>query len=231
MKSPWLHPNSPNEFLGATLMIIVGCVLFAYFLGNVTAVITAANAAGGRYRGQIENLQNFCKSQGVSAKMTEKLLGYQDALWTETSAGMDINAMINSLPYHLLPYVLIGHIYRPLMNACPFLYDCSAWGCVEILSALKVQVCEKGDTILHEGTLIGAMYILVRGEVKIDAYEEPEKEVPDQRPILTSHIDPPAPPPLHACHAACVRLCTSLLTVVGAAPVCNYGTGRWRSST
>lgn len=180
MKSPWFHPNSPLEFVGATCMIIFGCVLFAYFLGNVTAVITAANAAGGRYRGQIEQLKSFCMSQGITPKMTDKLMVYQDALWTETNSGTDINGMIRAMPYHLLPYVLIGHIYKPLMNACPFLYDCSAWGCVEFLSSLKVQVCEKGDTLLHEGTLIGVMYILVRGEVKVDAYEEPEKEMAEQ---------------------------------------------------
>ena len=180
MKSPWFHPNSPYEFIAATIMIIIGCVLFAYFLGNVTAVITAANAAGGRYRQQIEALQNFCRGEGISAKMTDKLLVYQDALWTETNSGTDIQAMIKGMPTHLLPYVLIGHIYRPLMDACPFLYDCSAWGCVEFLSALKVQVCEKGDTLIHQGTLIGVMYILVRGEVKIDAYTDPVKEIAEQ---------------------------------------------------
>ena len=180
MKSPWFHPNSPYEFIGSTVMIIFGCVLFAYFLGNVTAVITAANAAGGRYRQQIEALQNFCRGEGISAKMTDKLLVYQDALWTETNSGTDIQAMIKGMPTHLLPYVLIGHIYRPLMDACPFLYDCSAWGCVEFLSALKVQVCEKGDTLIHQGTLIGVMYILVRGEVKVDAYTDVLKEMAEQ---------------------------------------------------
>jgi len=180
MKSPWFHPNSPYEFIGSTVMIIFGCVLFAYFLGNVTAVITAANAAGGRYRGQIENLKSFCQAEGISAKMTEKLLNYLDALWTETNSGTDIQAMIKGMPYHLLPYVLIGHIYRPLMDACPFLYDCSAWGCVDFLSALKVQVCEKGDTLIHQGTLIGVMYILVRGEVKVDAYTDVVKEMAEQ---------------------------------------------------
>ena len=41
----------------------------------------------------------------------------QDALWNETSGGTDRNAMLNTMPKHLLPYVLIGHIYRPLMDA------------------------------------------------------------------------------------------------------------------
>ena len=50
-----------------------GCcagVLFAYFLGNVTAVITAANASGGRYRSQIEQLKSFCISQVRLARIS-----------------------------------------------------------------------------------------------------------------------------------------------------------------
>uniref|UniRef100_A0A7S2N488 Cyclic nucleotide-binding domain-containing protein n=1 Tax=Haptolina brevifila TaxID=156173 RepID=A0A7S2N488_9EUKA len=176
MKSPWFHPNSPLEFVVAIFMIILGCVLFAYFLGNVTAVITAANAKSGRYRGEIERLTTFCSTQNVSLKMASKLLIYQDALWTETSGGTEVNAMLNTMPNHLLPYVLIGHIYRPLMDACPFLFDCSAWGCVEFLRSLKVQVCERGDTLIRAGTLIASCYILVRGEIKIHYFEEVEKE-------------------------------------------------------
>ena len=37
MKSPWFHPASPGEFGVALIMIIFGCVLFAYFLGNGTS--------------------------------------------------------------------------------------------------------------------------------------------------------------------------------------------------
>eukprot|EP00966_Prymnesium_polylepis_P004273 97781-Prymnesium_polylepis.1 len=66
-------------------MIIFGCVLFAYFIGNVTAVITAANAAGGRYRMQVGELKGFCVAKNLSAKLTHKLLLYQDAQWNETS--------------------------------------------------------------------------------------------------------------------------------------------------
>ena len=34
MKAPSFHPASPGEFAVAIIMIIIGCVLYAYFLGN-----------------------------------------------------------------------------------------------------------------------------------------------------------------------------------------------------
>jgi hypothetical protein len=185
MKSPWFHPTSPLEFLGGIFMIIFGCVLFAYFLGNVTAVITAANAAGGRYRGQIEQRKGFCRSQGLEPVLTDKLLVYQDAQWTETFGGTDRAAMLKTLPPHLWPKVTIA-IYKPLMDACPFLYDCSAWGCTTFLQSLKVQVCDRGDHLLTAGSLCPNMYILQRGEIKINfqpeaTLETAESHVPGGR--------------------------------------------------
>jgi len=167
MKSPWLHPNSPEEFAGGSLMIIVGCVLFAYFIGNVTAVITAANAAGGRYRGQVGALKSFCQSSGLNTKLTHKLLLYNDVLWNETAGGTDRTAMLKSIPPHLLPEVTIA-MYRPLLDACPFLHECTASGCAGFLSCLKVRVCDRSEALLRAGTLSKTMYILHRGEIKID---------------------------------------------------------------
>ena len=167
MKSPWFHPTSPGEFGGAVVMIIFGCVLFAYFIGNVTAVITAANAAGGRYRAKMTELKVFCTSYGIQPKLTSKLLAYQDALWNETYGGTDIVAMTKTLPHHLMPQVTV-QLYRNLLDACPFLYDCSAWGCTTFLQALRVQVCERGDYVLTAGSMSPMMYILSRGEIKIN---------------------------------------------------------------
>lgn len=167
MKSPWFHPSSPGEFAGAVLMIIFGCVLFAYFIGNVTAVITAANAAGGRYRAKMTELKTFCTSYGISQKLTSKLLVYQDALWAESYGGTDVTSMLKTLPPHLLPQVTM-QLYGRLLDACPFLFDCSAWGCTTFLQALKVQVVDRGDHLLTAGSMSPVMYILNRGEIKIN---------------------------------------------------------------
>jgi CRP-like cAMP-binding protein len=175
MKSPWFHPASPGEFGSAIIMIIFGCVLFAYFIGNVTAVITAANAAGGRYRGQISELKLFCVSHGVGAKLTSKLLAYQDAVWTETFGGQNRQQMVNSLPSHLQLPVTVD-MYHQILDALPFLFDCTSAGGVSFLNALKVQVCDRSDMLLRAGALATTMYVLNRGEIKIDVDLDALKE-------------------------------------------------------
>jgi len=171
MKSPWFHPASPGEFVSALLMIIFGCVLFAYFIGNVTAVITAANAAGGRYRGQIAELKGFCSANNLSEKLTKKLMRYQDAQWTETHGGLNrADIMSRFVPTHLLPDVIL-EMYKPIITSLPFLFDCTTSGCVAFLRELKVCVCDRGDTLMVAGSVRRTMYILQKGELKID-YDE-----------------------------------------------------------
>jgi hypothetical protein len=68
----------------------------------VTAVITAANAAGGRYRSQIGALRGFCGGHGIDLKTTYKLLTYQDALWTETNGGTNRQEMIKCVHTSIL---------------------------------------------------------------------------------------------------------------------------------
>jgi len=176
MKSPWFHPTSPGEFISALLMIIFGCVLFAYFIGNVTAVITAANASGGKYRAQVGELKGFCAAHQVSAKMTAKLLIYQDALWTETSGGLNRAEIVNKyVPTHLLPQVTI-EMFKPLLTASPFLFDISASCCVGFLRALKICICDRGDVLMKAGSLRRTMYVLMKGEMKIQYEKDAEKE-------------------------------------------------------
>jgi len=168
MKSPWFHPTSPGEFILALVMIICGCVLFAYFIGNVTAVITAANASGGRYRAQIGELKGFCDSHQINQKLAAKLLLYQDAQWSETSGGINRQDIMNRfVPTHLMPHVCID-MYKPMLTAMPFLLDLSSMGCVGFLKVLKVCVCERGDMLVSAGSVRHTMYILQRGEIKID---------------------------------------------------------------
>lgn len=174
MKSPWFHPIAPGEFAFACIFIIIGCVLFAYFIGNVTAVITAANASSGKYRDSIGALRSFSRSHGLTEDVTGKLLVYCDALWTEKKGGIDRRAMLNQVPSHLLPQVIV-QLYRPLLDACPFFYDCTSAGCVAILQLLRVEVCDGRDVLMVAGSLQSIFYILMRGEIRIEVQDHPQK--------------------------------------------------------
>jgi len=82
---------------------------------------------------------------------------------------------MKGLPSHLLPQVAV-QIYRPLLDACPFLYDCTASGAIGFLTALNVQVCNPDGILMKAGSVRRTMYILTRGEVKVDWDDDPPKE-------------------------------------------------------
>ena len=163
-----------------------------------------------------------CSPRTEATHRTTSWLCGQDALWTETNGGTNRNATLQGLPAHLQPQILT-QMYRPLMDACPFLFDCTTACCVgflqaralplppsppsahpplqrtsspplchatptisaicaichpaaAILQALKVQVCDRGDVLMRAGSMRLNMYILQRGEIKIDYDPEAPKE-------------------------------------------------------
>lgn len=118
-------------------------------------------------------MRGFCQSHGLSAQTTRKLLMYCDALWSERRGGIDRRAMLAQVPSHLIPTVAI-ELYKPLLASCPFLYDCTSPGCAAFLLALKVEVCDVGDELIVAGTLPSTMYILVRGELRINFEPHPQ---------------------------------------------------------
>lgn len=166
MKSPWLAPASMAEFALASCMALVGSIIFAYFVGNVTAVITSSTQQANKYRDALGSLRTFARAHNLTRDTTTKLLSYYDALWTERRGGIDTQSILATVPDHLIPQVLI-ELHTPLLAYCPFLGELSLSGCSELLFALRVDVCDVNDNLLTAGTCPRAMYILWRGELQL----------------------------------------------------------------
>ena len=67
-------------------------------------------------------------------------------------------------------------MYKPLLDACPFLYDCSSAAVTHFLTRLKVRVIDRNDVLMRSGSMRTIMYILQRGEIKIDFQPDEAKE-------------------------------------------------------
>lgn len=69
----------------------------------------------------------------------------------------------------------LAEMYRPLLDACPFLYDCTSSGCIAILQLLRVEICDVNDPLMVAGALQSTFYILMRGEVRVEVQDRPKK--------------------------------------------------------
>jgi hypothetical protein len=165
VKSPWLHPSPPGEFAFACATVIMSAVLYAAFVGSITAVITSYTSDSSNYRDSLSKLRAFARSHGLSRSTTAEVISYFDAYWVELK-GFDRDAMLEKIPSHMQPKVLM-ELHKPLFKVCDFLETASTAGAVAFLSKLRVEVCDTGDVLIHHGMLQDVMYILMRGELQL----------------------------------------------------------------
>ena len=86
--------------------VLVAAVLYAGFVGSVTAVITSYTSTASNYRDSLSKLRSFAASHGLSKSTTREIISYFDAYWVELK-GFDRERMLLQLPPHLRPKVLL----------------------------------------------------------------------------------------------------------------------------
>ena len=166
MKSPWLAPARTSEQIYASVIVVMGAMAFAVFIGLVTAMIASYDKSNAQYRDQVTTLHQYGRAKLLPAAMRQSLIQYHDEYWTNAHGGLPERALLRSMPAHVRPRVLL-EVYRPLIEKCAWLQECSLMGCAEFLLKLQPEVCRKGDSIVLAGTVPNHFYILYQGELQI----------------------------------------------------------------
>jgi hypothetical protein len=73
MKTPWVGPDTVEEKIFASLMVVLGATLFAMLLGNVTAMINTYNKRHSELRDQLTTLHTFAHFRRVPAHLQRKV--------------------------------------------------------------------------------------------------------------------------------------------------------------
>ena len=152
MKSPWLHPSSTGEQIFGCGIVILAAIMFAYFLGNVTSMIQSYEKSNSLHRDQMATINSFVRQHEIPKVMRRRLVTYTDAYFKARVEGVENKAIINGLPAHVRPQVLI-EVYRDLLTEhCPTLLHLSFTGGAAVLQLLTPEVCLKSDYLVRAGT-------------------------------------------------------------------------------
>ena len=110
MKTPWVGPDTVLEKIFASLAVVMGAILFAALLGNVTALVQTFDKGNAQKRDKITTLHQFAASRKVPQVLQRKLFAYVDAEWTITS-GLDDSSVLAQLPGQLRGNI-VASIYK-----------------------------------------------------------------------------------------------------------------------
>jgi CRP-like cAMP-binding protein len=167
MKSPWLPPSRANEQIFASIILVLGAMLFAAFIGNFTTAIASYDKHNAIRHDSINTLHHFFNTRPHMSKETrQRAYRYADAYFKQTIGGVAERAVVASLPDHLQPTVLL-ELHMELIKACSWLQDTSFGCCCDFLVALHPEVLLRGDTLIKAGVTTNNFYILVDGELQL----------------------------------------------------------------
>uniref|UniRef100_T1IRM0 Cyclic nucleotide-binding domain-containing protein n=1 Tax=Strigamia maritima TaxID=126957 RepID=T1IRM0_STRMM len=158
-------PHTNVEKIFSICVMLIGSLMYASIFGNVSAIIQRLYSGTARYHTQMLRVKEFIRFHQVPNPLRQRLEEYFQHAWTYTN-GIDMNMVLKGFPECLQADICL-HLNRNLLsNFCAF-KDASP-GCLRALSMkFKTTHAPPGDTLVHRGDVISALYFISRGTIEI----------------------------------------------------------------
>ena len=117
-----------------------------------------------------ESVKDFIKFHYIPKSLSKRMQESFEHTWSFTN-GIDMNTVLKSFPESLQADICL-HLNRQLLNRCPAFQDASE-GCLRMLALqFKSTHTPPGDTLIHTGDNLTAIYFIARGTLEIIKNDE-----------------------------------------------------------
>ncbi|XP_029102425.1 potassium voltage-gated channel subfamily H member 6-like isoform X2 [Scleropages formosus] len=160
-----VSPNTNSEKIFSICVMLIGSLMYASIFGNVSAIIQRLYSGTARYHTQMLRVKEFIRFHQIPAGLRQRLEEYFQHAWSYTN-GIDMNAVLKGFPECLQADICL-HLNRSLLQHCKA-FRGAPKGCLRALAVrFKTTHTPPGDTLLHHGDVIGALYFVSRGSIEI----------------------------------------------------------------
>ncbi|XP_019739341.1 potassium voltage-gated channel subfamily H member 6-like isoform X2 [Hippocampus comes] len=160
-----VSPNTNSEKIFSISVMLIGALMYASIFGNVSAIIQRLYSGTARYHAQMMRVREFIRFHQIPNPLRQRLEEYFQHAWSYTN-GIDMNAVLKGFPECLQADICL-HLNRSLLKNCKA-FKGSTRGCLRALAMrFKTTHAPPGDTLVHAGDLISALYFISRGSIEI----------------------------------------------------------------
>ncbi|XP_077412643.1 voltage-gated inwardly rectifying potassium channel KCNH6-like isoform X2 [Vanacampus margaritifer] len=160
-----VSPNTNSEKIFSISVMLIGALMYASIFGNVSAIIQRLYSGTARYHAQMMRVREFIRFHQIPNPLRQRLEEYFQHAWSYTN-GIDMNAVLKGFPECLQADICL-HLNRSLLQNCKA-FKGSTRGCLRALAMrFKTTHAPPGDTLVHAGDLISALYFISRGSIEI----------------------------------------------------------------
>ncbi|XP_028842854.1 potassium voltage-gated channel subfamily H member 6a isoform X2 [Denticeps clupeoides] len=160
-----VSPNTNPEKIFSICVMLIGSLMYASIFGNVSAIIQRLYSGTARYHTQMLRVKEFIRFHQIPSGLRQRLEEYFQHAWSYTN-GIDMNAVLKGFPECLQADICL-HLNRSLLQNCKAFRGASK-GCLRALAMrFKTTHAPPGDTLVHCGDVLTALYFLSRGSIEI----------------------------------------------------------------
>nr|XP_015807873.2 potassium voltage-gated channel subfamily H member 7 isoform X2 [Nothobranchius furzeri] len=157
-----VSPNTNSEKIFSICVMLIGSLMYASIFGNVSAIIQRLYSGTARYHLQMLRVKEFIRFHQIPNPLRQRLEEYFQHAWTYTN-GIDMNM---GFPECLQADICL-HLNKSLLQGCKAFRGATK-GCLRALAMrFKTTHAPPGDTLVHSGDVITALYFVSRGSIEI----------------------------------------------------------------
>ncbi|XP_051563369.1 potassium voltage-gated channel subfamily H member 7-like isoform X2 [Myxocyprinus asiaticus] len=157
-----VSPNTNSEKIFSICVMLIGSLMYASIFGNVSAIIQRLYSGTARYHLQMLRVKEFIRFHQIPNPLRQRLEEYFQHAWTYTN-GIDMNM---GFPECLQADICL-HLNQSLLQSCKAFRGATN-GCLRALAMrFKTTHAPPGDTLVHCGDVLTALYFLARGSIEI----------------------------------------------------------------
>ncbi|KAG9350046.1 hypothetical protein JZ751_026399 [Albula glossodonta] len=160
-----VSPNTNSEKIFSICVMLIGSLMYASIFGNVSAIIQRLYSGTARYHTQMLRVKEFIRFHQIPGGLRQRLEEYFQHAWSYTN-GIDMNAVLKGFPECLQADICL-HLNRSLLQNCKA-FNGASKGCLRALAMrFKTTHAPPGDTLVHYGDVLTALYFISRGSIEI----------------------------------------------------------------
>ncbi|XP_077055589.1 voltage-gated inwardly rectifying potassium channel KCNH7 isoform X7 [Siphateles boraxobius] len=160
-----VSPNTNSEKIFSICVMLIGSLMYASIFGNVSAIIQRLYSGTARYHLQMLRVKEFIRFHQIPNPLRQRLEEYFQHAWTYTN-GIDMNMVLKGFPECLQADICL-HLNTSLLQSCK-VFSGATKGCLRALAMrFKTTHAPPGDTLVHCGDVLTALYFLARGSIEI----------------------------------------------------------------
>ncbi|KAB5577194.1 hypothetical protein PHYPO_G00207140 [Pangasianodon hypophthalmus] len=160
-----VSPNTNSEKIFSICVMLIGSLMYASIFGNVSAIIQRLYSGTARYHTQMLRVKEFIRFHQIPNPLRQRLEEYFQHSWNYTN-GIDMNMVLKGFPECLQADICL-HLNRSLLQDCKAFRGATK-GCLRALAMrFKTTHAPPGDTLVHCGDVLTALYFLSRGSIEI----------------------------------------------------------------